>query len=282
MSRQYNYSERRYRQNRAARKRRRKVRRMKIIICESLILIILLCIFWHGRGKEEKSSLGFLNAVTGKEGIERFAKKHKLSIEDYPQDLIDLYERNPETKDFVYEYPLKKDKDYKIDLSKYKKTDSVPLFMQWDQRWGYKKYSGNVIGLTGCGPTCLSMVTVYLSKDTSKNPAWMADFATDHGYASEGNGSAWALFSEGGEELGFDVTEIPLDQQRILDNLEAGNPIVASMGPGDFTTNGHFVVFSGCEDGKIRVNDPNSKKNSEKLWDYDRISGQIKQLWVFR
>lgn len=38
----------------------------------------------------------------------------------------------------------------------------------------------------------------------------------------------------------------------------------------------------GSEDGKIKVNDPNSKANSEKLWNYDDIYSQIKNLWVLR
>lgn len=216
-----------------------------------------------------------------KEQIQRYADSHGYDISAYPQSLIDLYDRNKETRDFVFEYPEKKDSAPSADLNGLK-TSSVPLLMQWDQRWGYRTYAGDLFGLSGCGPTCLSMVAIYLTGNTDMNPAWMAEFATSHGYASAGNGSYWSLFSEGGASLGFNVTEIPLDKQRIIDNLEVGNPIVAVVGPGDFTTTGHFIVLTGYKDGKIQINDPNSKKNSQKLWDYDRISGQIKDLWVFR
>ena len=176
---------------------------------------------------------------------------------------------------------MKKSKTPPIDLSDLN-TSTVPLLMQWDQRWGYQQYAGDLFGLSGCGPTCLSMVTIYLTGNTDRTPAWMAEFAASHGYASDGNGSYWSLFSEGGSSLGLDVTEIPLDEQRIIDNLQVGNPIVAVLGPGDFTTTGHFIVLTAYHDGQIKVNDPNSRENSEKLWDYDRISGQIKNLWVFR
>lgn len=213
--------------------------------------------------------------------VRSYAERNGLSLSDYPQNLIDLYERNPETKDFVFEYPLKKNASPSIDLGGLS-TSSVPLLMQWDQRWGYEEYAGDLFGLTGCGPTCLSMAAIYLTGDTSMNPKWMADFATSYGYASEGNGSAWTLFSEGARKLGLDVTEIPMDEQRIADNLNVGNPIVASMGKGDFTTSGHFIVLTAYKDGQLKVNDPNSKENSEKLWDYDQISGQIRNLWVLR
>ena len=53
------------------------------------------------------------------------------------------------------------------------------------------------------------------------------------------------------------------------------------MRPGDFTTQGHFIVLVGGEDGKIIVNDPNSKERSSLLWEYDTLAGQIKNLWVF-
>lgn len=50
--------------------------------------------------------------------------------------------------------------------------------------------------------------------------------------------------------------------------------------PDDFTTTGHFIVFTGPEDGLLCVNDPNSRKNSEKRWAFEDISDQIRNLWV--
>lgn len=268
------------RKSASIRRRKKRIRRIKIIGIEIAVLAVLAAGFFASKAfKEEETAAPKKSSL---KTIEEFAEKKGLTMDDYPPELLELNERNPEARDFVWEYPLKKDEEPKIDLSEYKNSDSMPLFMQWDQRWGYHQYSGNVMGLTGCGPTCLSMVTVHLSGDMSKNPKWMADFSTENGYAAEGSGTAWALFSEGGEKLGFDVTEIPLDEKRIAENLKVGNPVVAVMGPGDFTTDGHFIVFVGYEDGKIKVNDPNSRANSEKLWEFSSISGQIKQLWVFR
>ena len=68
-------------------------------------------------------------------------------------------------------------------LTELEKEQECPLLLQWDPRWGYEPYGGDsCIGLAGCGPTCLSMVSVYLTKDTSKNPKWMAEFATEKDY----------------------------------------------------------------------------------------------------
>lgn len=213
--------------------------------------------------------------------IRDYAKEHELSYFQYPKSLIELLERNPETEKFVLEYPTAKDMEYTIDLSGYSR-DTVPLFMQWDQRWGYIQYGSDVAALTGCGPVCLSMAGYYLTGDEAYSPDKMLAFASKNGYYVDGIGSSWTLISEGGVKLGLDVTELPLDEGRIRANLEVGNPVICVMGPGDFTTTGHFIVLTGWEDGKIRVNDPNSIANSEKLWTYDQISGQIKNLWAIR
>lgn len=213
--------------------------------------------------------------------IQEYAKKNQLFYWDYPKSLIELLERNPETEKFVLEYPTAKDLEYAIDLSEYTR-DTVPLFLQWDQRWGYIRYGSDVAGLTGCGPVCLSMAAYYLTGSEAYSPDKMLAFATENGYYVEGSGSSWTLISEGGVKLGFDVTELPLDENRIRANLEAGIPVICVMGPGDFTTTGHFIVLTDWDDGQISINDPNSIANSEKLWTYDQIASQIRNLWAIR
>ena len=212
--------------------------------------------------------------------VKAYAEEMGISYGEYPESLIGLLERNPETEAFVLNYPFRQEQE--IDLSEYDPADGVPLFMQWDTRWGYIKYGSDVAGITGCGPTCLAMAGYYVTGNEKFSPDKMYEFASKNGYYSPGNGSSWTLISEGGVKLGLDVTEIPLVKQRIMDNLEVDNPIICAMGPGDFTTSGHYIVLVGCEDGKIHVNDPNSYENSERLWTYEEIEGQIRNLWVIR
>lgn len=200
---------------------------------------------------------------------------------DYPDELLCLLESNPEAEEFVLYFPAKKYKTCKTDLSEYKNSGSVPLFMQWDERWGYKKYGDSVMGVTGCGPTCLSMVAVFLQNDTAKTPQYIADFSIENGYCVYGSGSAWTLMSEGAEKLGLSVKQLPLDKNIIFKNLENGNPIICIMGEGDFTTTGHYIVLTGIKDGRITVNDPNSLSRSNKLWEYEKISPQIRNLWAY-
>lgn len=210
--------------------------------------------------------------------VKAYAEEHRLFFSDYPDSLIALLERNPETETFVLEYPLYEGEAY--DLSRYADSETVPLFLQWDQRWGYETYGSDCIGITGCGPTCLAMVGYHLTGDEKFDPRKVAEFALENGYYAPGYGSSWTLISEGGIKLGLEVKELPLDQGRMEKALAEGKPIILAMGPGDFTTTGHYIVLTGVEDGKFTVNDPNSRSHSEKLWSYEDISGQIRNIWA--
>ena len=214
------------------------------------------------------------------ETVENYAAARGISAREYPRSLVELLDRNPETEEFVLNYPFRREE--KIRMRDFDRSQGVPLMMQWDTRWGYIEYGSDVVGITGCGPLCLSMAGYYLTGDSKFAPERVVEFALENGYNVNGSGSSWTLISEGGVKLGLDVTEIPLVKQRILDNLKAGNPIICVMGPGDFTTTGHFIVLVGEEDGLLRVNDPNSQTNSEKLWKFEDIESQFRNLWVIR
>ncbi len=54
------------------------------------------------------------------------------------------------------------------------------------------------------------------------------------------------------------------------------------VGPGDFTTSGHFLVLTGVDDsGDIILRDPNSRIRTEKTWDIGELMAQIKNLWAY-
>jgi len=218
---------------------------------------------------------------TSPEGIfQSFLKEHELSKEDYTELMLQNYALYPECREFILNYPLEKDKEHTPDISWADRTNGVPLFMQFDERWGYTQYGFTVGGISGCGPTCLSMVAYYLTGDTKYTPAYMMDFSTRDGHVGENGGTQWTLFSRGAKNLGFKVEELPLVESTLVNRLEKGIPVVLSVGPGDFTQNGHYVVLVGYENGNIRVNDPFSKANSEKTYTYAQLEGQIRNLWA--
>lgn len=210
--------------------------------------------------------------------VKAFAEERGISFGEYPQSIIDLLERNPETESFVLNYPFREKSA--VDLSAYADRETVPLFLQWDPMWGYEKYGGSCIGVTGCGPTCLAMVGYYLTGDENMTPDRIAEFAQRNGYYEAGYGSSWTLISEGAEKLGLTVKELPLVKKKLTDALEAGTPIILALGAGDFTASGHYIVLAGMENGSFRVNDPNSRIRSGRLWSYEELEGQIRNIWA--
>ena len=212
--------------------------------------------------------------------VKEYGEEHGASFWDYPASLIALLERNPETEEFVLNYPFREKSGFY--LTEAELAEERPLFLQWDPRWGYETYGSDCIGITGCGPTCLAMAGYYVTGDTDFNPLNVAKFALKNGYYAKGYGSSWTLISEGGVKLGLDVTEIPLVKKRIVDNLEANNPVILALGPGDFTTQGHYILLIGVDNGLFRVHDPNSRANSDKLWSYEELEFQIRNIWVIR
>lgn len=209
--------------------------------------------------------------------VHAYADMMDIPYGKYPKDLIALLDTSSEAKDFVLDYPDRENME--LDLSGYER-DLVPLFLQWDPMWGYEKYGSSYLAVTGCGPTCLAMAGYYLTGEKSMNPKAVAEFAENNGYYAKGYGSSWTLISEGAEKLGLTAKELPLVKKKMMDAVEKGNPVILAMGKGDFTTTGHYIVLTAVEDGAFRVNDPNSRERSAKLWTYEQLEHQIRNIWA--
>lgn len=161
------------------------------------------------------------------------------------------------------------------------RAGEVPYLYQIDPEWAEGSYAGSTIAESGCGPTCLSMIYVYLTGRTNMDPADMAAFSESHNYIDSGM-TSWAFMDEGARVLGLRSRELPADYQSVRKALDAGYPVIASVSKGDFTTQGHFIVLAGTdEDGEAIVHDPNSVERSAKVWDLDRILSQTRNLWAF-
>lgn len=197
----------------------------------------------------------------------------------YSDKILQCLAVNSELKQFVIDYPAKIsivfDGNFNVDVPE----DEVPLFLQFDEKWGYADYGNNIIGINGCGPTCLSMAYTYLKKDGTMNPIKVADFSAANGHLNENGDTNWTLMTDGAKALGLTSEEIPLSKDTILSSLENGKVVICSMSPGDFTRNGHFILIREYKDGLFYVNDPNSEARSQVGWDYERLSGQISNMW---
>ena len=215
------------------------------------------------------------------EEVERIAET--MRRENYPEGLVSLFVLNPEARQFVLDFKSNADKHPDIDLSEEVSPGVFPLFLQWDERWGYEMYGEGYLAQTGCGPTCLSMVYTGLSQKTDKDPYAVALLADRQGYYVEGSGSSWEIMTRFAEELDLYSEEISFSSDSVISELQEGRPVICAVGPGDFTERGHFIAIVGLnDDGTVEIRDPNSYLNTQKSWDLDQIMDQTRNLWSFR
>ena len=146
----------------------------------------------------------------------------------------------------------------------------VVYFSQLDPRWADELYGIDKIATHGCGPTAMSIVVSSLSGVTS-DPRYMARWAYDNGYYAKHSGSYHGLIEAVAKNYDLPCTSLTTPQE-IVDVLERGGLVVALMGPGHFTSSGHFIVLRGVtEDGKVLVADPASYERSQQTWELSTI-----------
>lgn len=202
----------------------------------------------------------------------------------YPEAVLKAVSNNSELADFAIKYPLevKKQHDKVTTVEDMYESGKMPLFIQWDDRWGYYPYGDDVLGLSGCGPTCLSMVIVALTGKNQYTPTAIADFATQNGYYVAETGTAWALFSEGAGKLGLKSRTIGKNEDEMTRALDKGEMLILSMGPGIFTTGGHYIVIYDYNEstGEFLVKDPNSIIRTNTTYKLETFRDQIKNIWA--
>lgn len=287
----------------------RRIRRILFLGGTSLILITVVCLFKNmassGTSAEEPISAGSvysedmsltssasvqLNANTAsfpyKEDLEKLVDKYpKIQTlldnhSDYPEPLLKIASKNPETLDFVLDYPEKKDSEPAETIGEVTQG-TVPLLLQWDERWGYASYGSSIVAVSGCGPTCIAMVASGLTGRDDITPAAVAEYSANNGFLTDSLDTSWDLMTYGAEAFGVTGTMLGLDENAMINTLDSGYPIICSVRPGDFTTGGHFIVITGYENGEFTVNDPNSEIRSAKTWSFDRLKDQIKNMWYY-
>lgn len=272
-------------------KKKRMKRKVKKFFKRTISIVVLLLIGYMGYTgyhsakvpKEVKNSNDPVIQSLLKKANNPDVSKILSDINSYPRDLLELASNKDEAIDFVANYPNYDTSTNKaISIEKEYKKGQIPLFIQWDERWGYEKYGSDFIAINGCGPTSLAMVAVGLTGNKDINPKVVAEFSEDNGYLVDGVGSSWTLMTEGAGHFGLKSKELSLNKDVIVSTLKKGQPIIASMGPGTFTSEGHYLVLTGVDrNNKIIINDSNSKIKSSQTWDIDVFMNEAQNLWTF-
>lgn len=164
-------------------------------------------------------------------------------------------------------------------LSMISSVGTLTYYNQHDVRWAGEFFGGNdPISGYGCGPTALAMVVSSFTEHTMP-PNDMAHWAADNHYWVAGHGSKHGLIPEGAAAFGLHAESFgDLTEEGVKNSLATGHILIALMGPGHFTANGHFIVITDYwSDSQVSIADPNSLENTQKPWDIQLILNELKK-----
>ena len=162
-------------------------------------------------------------------------------------------------------------------------------FNQGEEPWADELFGPDPIRGFGCGPTAMSMVVSSLTEDVV-DPGQMAQLAYEEGYCAPGSGSYLSIVPGLARTFGLTAQSCgELSADELCRMLASGQLLVALMGPGHFTSGGHFIVLRGVTlTGEVLVADPNSRERSLALWDPQLILDELSAsrssgapLWSF-
>lgn len=149
-------------------------------------------------------------------------------------------------------------------------------YNQSDALWAEERYGSDSIRGYGCGPTALAMAVASMTGEDA-TPANVAAWAAEAGYCSPHSGSYLSIVRGAAEHYGLSYEPLGvLDAESLYTRLSEGGVIVALMGPGHFTSKGHFILLHGVTlSGEILVADPNSRDNSLVEWEPQVIIDEL-------
>lgn len=171
-------------------------------------------------------------------------------------------------------------------------------YLQGDPKWASKTYkspdqSHQTISGAGCGITCSAMVIKSLRPKSNVTPVETANWSMKHNYKTSG-GTKHEYFVPQ-----FKVYDIPCSWlntadarymnsgakaslfEKVKKALRAGtNWVIASMGPGNWTSAGHYILAYNMDKDYVYINDPASTKSNRVKNTIGLFLNQAKFFWV--
>lgn len=165
-------------------------------------------------------------------------------------------------------------------------------YLQTDPRWAKADYSvpgeKTNIAESGCGPSCAAMLIETLTGKTF-TPANACKWSLAHGYKALRQGTYYSYFRPQLAAHGIECKQLlssriinqpshPIHEQ-VKEYLAQGYYVIALMGPGTWTSSGHFVLLWGWDD-KVRINDPASTKDKRLNGDPATFKNEARCYWL--
>ena len=183
-------------------------------------------------------------------------------------------------------------------ISSNKKGGKRPMtqpirYLQTDPRWAKLDYSAKgektTIGASGCGPTAMAMVLATWA-DKSVTPKSECAWALSRGYKAPKQGTYYGYFTPAAKRYGLKAymlnsTTIYGKQDspyhaKAKAALDQGHLVIACMGPGLWTSSGHFVLLWKLQGNTVFLNDPASTRLARTQGNYALFRKQVKYYFV--
>lgn len=179
------------------------------------------------------------------------------------------------------------------------KEENVPYklirpvyYSQKDIKWKSLPYAvdgeKSTIGSAGCGPVSMAMVLASLVSPYI-DPLTTISWARWKGYKVKSSGTAYSYLVPQGKAYGINVKQLnsaniyhkPTNpvHDTALAELKKGNWLIACMGPGVWTSGGHFILVYGYKDGKVYINDSNSTSTQRCCNTWEVFKNEVKVYW---
>lgn len=158
-------------------------------------------------------------------------------------------------------------------------------YKQYDSRWKKIKYtitgsSKQTIGSSGCGPTSMAdIMATWVDKKIT--PVEMCQYALKKGYRTKNSGTAWGFYKSiaNAYPQGFSKFTQTKSLATLKAALAQGAFAVASMGPGYWTSGGHFICVYKMDNTYVYAKDPaSSTRKKQKI---SAFESQRKQFFIF-
>ena len=170
-------------------------------------------------------------------------------------------------------------------------------YYQTDPRWANIPYAvqgeGTTIGDSGCGPSCMAMVIATLD-DPSVTPETTCKWSLNHGYKAYQQGTYYSYFTPQGKAYDIKVTRLnewnnykenskrAYDlRTRVLTEVADGNWVIACMGPGRWTSSGHYVLLYDVKNNStVYIRDSYNKSMYCQVADKESFLSQTKYFFL--
>lgn len=133
-------------------------------------------------------------------------------------------------------------------------------------------YGSSNLSLSGCGPVSLTVAMNYAAGQRVTYLEGVVNWANENDMYEKNSGTRWSLIRNYPPYMGMKCDELYIrNVEKLREVLSEDGVVIASMGEGNFTDNGHFIVLTGISGDEVSVIDCASIYRSLKKWDIEII-----------